>query len=124
MDTISEERLINNRGREVKDERFERYRKAIIDNRILPFINDAISSSKSGTVIIKVDDLKKEMGPYFENLSNTSIHWGLRFVLFYEDIIIRKARIDDGSKVFIMRRKMDTDELPDSLKTLTNVNIK
>jgi hypothetical protein len=73
------------------------------------------SIEEKGTIRVKNEDIKKEMGSEFAKKHGTSIYWGLKYVLFQEGIWVTTGKHNDGSDVLVMRSTVPEDKLPDSL---------
>lgn len=101
-----------------KKERYGKYAQAISAH--ITWIRERITNSQDGTVTIKVKELARKMGPDFEKKNETTIYWALKYVLFYEGIIVDMGTHDDGEKILKMRTKIAGDELPPSLAKLDN----
>jgi len=101
-----------------KKERYGKYAQAISGH--ITWIKERIANSQDGIVTIKVKELARKMGSDFEKKSDTSIYWALKYVLFYEGIIVDMGTHDDGEKILKMRTKVAGDELPPSLAKFDN----
>lgn len=100
------------KGRD-KGERYGKYKIAI--SPIIPWIKKQIENNDDGIVRIKTEDIAKEMGQEFAKKGDTSIYWGLKYVLFKNSIIVDMATHIDGDKILVMRYRTADDELPPSL---------
>lgn len=98
-------------GRKGSGERYPKYKVAV--QKILPFLKDSIQDK--GTIRVKTEDIKKELGGDFANKHATSMYWGLKYVLFQEGVWVSTGQHTDGSDVLIMRSATEKDVLPDSL---------
>lgn len=96
-----------------KGEKYGKYRIAIFP--IIPWIKDHIRNSDDGIVRVKICDIVKEMGHEFSKKNDTTIYWGLKYVLFQNDIIVDMRTHTDGDKMLVMRTRNIDDELPPSL---------
>jgi transposase-like protein len=79
-------------------EKYLRCKEAI--QYILPELREAIK--KNGTIAIKISNLSNELGEEFKSLSETSIIWVIKHVLFHEGIWVKSGRHIDGDKLFVM----------------------
>lgn len=79
---------------------------------LIPWIKENISGSTDGTIRVRMEDIKKEMGSKFNNEAFNNIFKGLRHVLFYEDIIVAKGRHKDGEMILLFRTKNEQDKPP------------
>ena len=98
-----------------KSEKYTKYAAAIAGK--LSWIKDQISDSDSGTIYVRSDDMKKELGEDFTKLADSSFYWGIRYVLFQEGIFVeQKTHKKDESKLLLIRLANEADELPSSLR--------
>lgn len=44
--------------------------------------------------------------------SENSIYWGLKYVLFYEGIVVSTGQTKDKQSALLMRNKLESDVLP------------
>lgn len=80
---------------------------------LIPWIKENISGSTDGTIRVRMEDIKKDMGPEFANKAFNDIFKGLRHALFYEDIIVTKGRQKiDGGMILLFRTKIEQDKPP------------
>lgn len=98
-------------GKKGSGERYVKYKNAIAPH--VAFLKENIAGSKDRSIRVKVDDLAKSMG--MTGKHETSIYWGLKYVLFGEGIVVTTGQTKDGDAVLLMREKTDGDKLPDSL---------
>ena len=101
------------RGGKTKGEKYGKYALAIAKHT--PWIKEEIKKSKDGIIRIRNVDLRKEMGGDFVKKNDTSIYWGLKFVLFNEGIVVETGTHTGGDKLLVMRLANDDDVLPASL---------
>lgn len=101
------------RGGKTKGEKYSKYVVAI--KKHISWIKEEIGKSKDGTIRVKNVDLRKEMGGEFVKKNDTSIYWGLKFVLFNEGIVVETGTHANGDKLLVMRTANDEDRLPTSL---------
>lgn len=89
----------------------------IFISRLVPWINEKINES-NGIIITRIEDIKKEIGPKFENISNRELYWSLKLMLYNEGIITNKGKITNkenityGDAVIIFRIATPGDTLP------------
>ncbi len=100
-------------GGKSKGEKYGKY--AIAIEKHIPWIKEEIEKSKDDVIRIKNTDIRKEMGGEFVKKNDTSIYWGLKFVLFNEGIVVETGTHDNGDKLLLMRLANDEDRLPMSL---------
>lgn len=98
-------------GKKGGGERYAKYKTAIAPH--VEFLKEGISESKDGNVRVRVADLAKAMGMVGKH--ETSIYWGLKYVLFGEGLVVTTGQTKDGEPVLIMREKVEGDVLPASL---------
>jgi hypothetical protein len=53
---------------------------------IINYLLDSIDQSKGGEILVRAVDMAKALGSDFEELSETTIYWSMRFALFYYGI--------------------------------------
>lgn len=99
----------------MKRKRYPEYAKAISDE-LLPTIKKGIAESKDGMVRIKINDVTKSLGEDFISKSQTTIYWGLKYVLFFEEIVVNTGTTKTGEKIFIFRNKKPGEVLPPSFE--------
>lgn len=81
---------------------------------LIPWIKEKISGSTDGTIGVRIEDIKKDMGHEFANKAFNDIFKGLRHALFYEDIIVTKGRHKDGAMILLFRTRIEQDKPPTS----------
>lgn len=101
------------RGGKTKGEKYGKYATAI--QKSIPWIEKEIGKSKDKKIIIKNKDIREEMGGEFIKKNDTSVYWGIKYVLFQEGIVVETGTHTDGSKLLIMRKADTDDRLPPSL---------
>lgn len=101
-------------GGKTKGEKYAKYGIAI--HKAVPWIKENITNSKDGLVRVRTNDIKKEMGGEFLRKNDSSIYWGLKYVLFQEGIVVETGTHTSGEKLLLMRNASDDDELPPSLR--------
>lgn len=94
--------------------RYSRYDLAI--SRLVPWLCERIDENPEKNIRVKMEDIAKEMGPKFERKSHTAFYQGVKFVLFYNGIVVDKGLNKDDQHILIMRRRNEEDELPSYLK--------
>lgn len=108
---VEEMRTARGGGRGKGAGKYAKYITAI--QKSVPFLKESIE--KKGTIRVKSDDIKKEMGGEFVTRHSTSIYWALKYSLFQEGIWITTGKHVDGSEVLVMREATPEDKLPESL---------
>lgn len=101
------------RGGKTKGEKYSKYAVAI--QKSIPWIKEEIGKAKDGLIRVKNEDIRKEMGGEFVKKNDTSVYWGLKYVLFQEGIVVETGTKNTGEKLLIMRNADDEDRLPASL---------
>lgn len=77
------------------------------------FLKEGIAAAKDGSVRVRVADLAKAMG--MTGKHETSIYWGLKYVLFAEELVVTTGKTKDNEPVLVIREKKEGDTLPASL---------
>lgn len=88
------------------------YAKAVAP--IVPWIKEQIAGSKDKTIRVKTLDITSQMG--LGKKHETSVYWGLKFVLFQEGIVVTTSKTKKDEAVLVMREATDIDVLPESLR--------
>ena len=81
----------------------------------IEFLKSQISSSPDGFIRLKTEDIATTIGM---KKSPNAIYWGLRYVLFFEGIIVNSGKSKNDEHMLIMRAKTDIDQLPLSLQNI------
>jgi len=97
---------------------FRKYFDAVERTGMMKWIKESIEKRPDRTVVAKISDVAKEMGPAFEISHFTTIYTGLKYVLFQDDIMLGLGFHRDGDRVFIMKEKKQGDKLPSSYKRI------
>ena len=79
-------------------------------------IPEQISKSKDDHIYIRKNDLEETLG--IKIIAFDSLLWALKFVLFEHGMVINKAHMRDGSRIFSIRIGIEDDVLPESLRRL------
>ncbi len=89
---------------------------------ILSYLFEKIDENPNGEILIKALDMGPALGPYFEKLGETAIHWGLKFALFTHGIFVSTTTSKEinpatgkGYLLLKMRRPKASDELSEGL---------
>jgi hypothetical protein len=98
-------------GKKGTGEKYAKYRNAIAPH--VAFLKEGIAAAKDGSIRVRVADLAKAMGMVGKH--ETSIYWGLKYVLFAEDLVVTTGQTKDNEPVLIVREKKEGDVLPASL---------
>ncbi len=97
---------------------FMNYQKAVKKINLLGWIKEEIDKRPERTIVVKISDVAKELGPSFEKYKYGSLYQGLRYVLFYNGFTISTGTHKDGDKVFIIKEKKEGDRLAPSYREL------
>ena len=98
-------------GKKGTGEKYAKYRSAIAPH--VAFLKEGIAAAKDGSIRVRVVDLAKAMG--MTGKHETSIYWGLKYVLFTEELVVTTGQTKDNEPVLIVREKKEGDVLPASL---------
>jgi hypothetical protein len=98
-------------GKKGSGVKYAKYGNAIAPH--LGFLRDGIANAKDGSVRVKVEDLAKAMG--MTGKHETSIYWGLKYVLFGEGLVVTTGQTKANEPVLVIREKKEGDILPASL---------
>lgn len=113
IELVEADSVRTGRGGKTKGEKYSKY--AVGIQKSIPWIREQIENSPDGTIRMKNEDMRKEMGGEFVKKADGSVYWGLKYVLFQEGIVVDTGTHADGSKLLIMRTANNEDKLPASL---------
>jgi|SRR3990167_10163724 len=89
---------------------------------ILSYLFEKIDENPSGEILVKAVDMGQPLGPYFETLGETALHWGLKFALFTHGIFVsttksKETNPDTGTGYLLLklRRARHDDTLSEGL---------
>lgn len=83
---------------------------------LAPILDDLKEEiKKNKTIRVMVADIAREMGKEYVGLNPTSLHWGIKYSLFEEGIVVETGTHKTGEKVLVMRARTEGDILPASL---------
>lgn len=102
-------------GKKKSGERYSKYKNAIAPH--IEFLQDEVAKSKDGSIRVLATDLAKTLN--MTGKHETSIYWGLKYVLFAEGLVVTTGQTKSNEPVLIIREKKEGDVLPTSL-TKTN----
>lgn len=102
-------------GKKKSGERYSKYKNAIAPH--VEFLKDEVAKSKDGNIRVLATDLAKTLN--MTGKHETSIYWGLKYVLFAEGLVVTTGQTKSNEPVLIIREKKEGDVLPTSL-TKTN----
>lgn len=103
------------RGRKETGERYSKYKNAIAPH--IEFLQDEVAKSNDGSIRVLVTDIAKTLN--MTGKHETSIYWGLKYVLFTEGLVVTTGQTKSNEAVLIIRERKEGDVLPTSL-TKTN----
>lgn len=109
-------------GKRGTGKRYQKY--AIAIGPHVAWLKEQIAASETGVIYVKAPDVAEAMGGEFVTKDDTSVYWGLKYVLFGdpdkfvpgEGIVVDTKTHESGRKVLVMRARAETDVLPDSLR--------
>lgn len=102
-----------------KRERYRYLKERVVE--LIPWIYENIDKSKYREINTRAKDVAKEIG--LENKSDMAIYSGLRFVLFFEGIIV-SIKNNGKENFFTMRRAGFSDGMPPSItKTFDSIEL-
>lgn len=108
------------RGRKGSGERYLKYKNAIAPH--VEFLQDEVAKSKDGNIRVLATDLAKTLN--MTGKHETSIYWGLKYVLFAEGLVVTTGQTKNNESVLIIRERKEGDVLPTSLtKTNTTTEV-
>lgn len=101
-----------------EEQEYTKYKKYIHDaDKFASFIKEGIKKSDIGFVIVKIGDVKKELGR--EKFKDKTIYNILRFLLFVRhDLIVEMVKLKDGDTGLKVREIDECVPLPPSLEHL------
>ncbi len=89
---------------------------------ILTYLFEKIDKNPQGEILVNAVDVAKEMGPHFETIGETAVHWGLKFALFTHGIFVSSTRSNkinpktgEGYTLLRLRRATPDDKLSEGL---------
>lgn len=97
---------------------------SVLDEKpeILEYLFGKIDENPSGEILVKALDMATAMGPHFEKLGETALHWGLKFALFTHGIFVATTKsreinpkTNDGYLLLRLRRAKAGDVLSEGL---------
>lgn len=97
---------------------------SVLDEKpaILEYLLGKIDENPSGEILVKALDMAPAMGPHFEKLGETALHWGLKFALFTHGIFVSTTKsreinpkTNDGYLLLRLRRAKAGDVLSEGL---------
>ena len=102
-------------GKKKSGERYSKYKNAIAPH--VEFLKDEVAKSKDGNIRVLATDLAKTLN--MTGKHETSIYWGLKYVLFAEGLVVTTGQTKSNDAVLIIRERKEGDVLPTSLTKTT-----
>lgn len=102
-------------GKKKSGEKYSKYKNAIAPH--VQFLKDEVARSKDGNIRVLATDLAKTLNMIGKH--ETSIYWGLKYVLFADGLVVTTGQTKSNEPVLIIRERKEGDVLPTSL-TKTN----
>ncbi len=103
--------------REKTGKPYLKYQKAVEKINLIEWIKGEIEKQSERIIVVKIDDIVKELGPDFEKNKYGTIYQALHYILFYNGFII-SIGTHQGDKVFIIREKSLGDKLAKSYRRM------
>ncbi len=105
---------------ETDQQKYNKYINALIERPdIIAYLKQKIEESSNKEIIVKVTDVARELGPYFENLKETDLFLGLTYSLFIHGIVVStitgkeiNPKTGKGCYLLRMRNATPEDKLP------------
>ena len=110
---VEAEEVRSGRGGKTKGQKYGKY--AVGIQKTIPWIREQIAEAPDGIIRVKNEDIRNEMGGEFVKKNDSSVYWGLKYVLFQEGIVVDTGTKKTDEKLLIMRIANDDDHLPASL---------
>jgi hypothetical protein len=122
---IQEATVLRERAKcgQTKHQKYGTYLDALKEHPdILPYLFEQIDKNPNGEILVKAVDMAPALGPNFEKLGETAIHWGLKFSLFTHGIFVSTTKsrdinpkTNDGYLLLRLRRAKAGDVLSEGL---------
>jgi hypothetical protein len=114
VELIGEEDIKVKGGIEKKRKGYKKYSDAVDRIHLVSWIKEEIEKKSEKTIVVKVDDVAKEMGPEFVNAGYQIMYQALKAILFQKGIFLSMATHKDGDKTFLLRYIKEGDKLAPS----------
>ena len=105
---------------EKKRKGYKKYNDAVNRINLVGWIKEEIARRPDRIIVVKIDDVAKEMGPEFENAGYPVMYQALKVILFQNGIFLSMATHKDGDKTFVLREVREGDELAPSYSLIKN----
>jgi hypothetical protein len=122
---IQETSVLRERSKcgQTKHQKYGTYLDALKEHpEILTYLFEQIDKSPNGEILVKALDMAPALGPHFEKLGETALHWGLKFSFFTHGIFISTTKskeinpkTNDGYLLLRLRRAKADDVLSEGL---------
>ena len=114
VELIGEEDIKVKGGIEKKRKGYKKYSDAVNRINLVGWIKEEIEKKPERTIVVKIDDVAKEMGPEFEKAGYQIMYQALKAILFQNGIFLSMATHKDGDKTFLLRDVKKGDQLAPS----------
>lgn len=114
VELIGEEDIKVKGGIKKKVKGYKKYSDAVNRIGLIGWIKEEIEKKPERMIVVKIDDVTKEMGSEFEKAGYQIIYKALKTILFQKGIFLSMATHKDGDKTFILREVKKGDQLAPS----------
>ncbi len=114
VELIGEEDIKVKGGIEKKRKGYKKYSDAVDRINLVAWIKGEIEKKPERMIVVKIDDVAKEMGPEFEKAGYQIMYQALKAILFRHGIFLSMATHKDGDKTFLLREVRKGDQLAPS----------
>lgn len=114
VELIDEEDIKVKGGIEKKRKDYKKYSDAVNRINLVAWIKEEIEKKPEKTIVVKIDDVSKEMGPEFKKVNHQILYQALKVILFQNGIFLSMATHMDGDKTFVLRKVRKGDQLAQS----------
>ncbi len=98
------------------NEKIKKYSETIAP--IIVFIQENLNKSLEKKILIRINDIKREMGLPFEDMPDMGIYWALKYTIFNQGIIVEFGRNIEYRPLLIFRPKSEFDKLPPKISEI------
>jgi hypothetical protein len=114
VELIGEEDIKVKGGIEKKRKGYKKYSDAVDRINLAAWIKEEIEKKPERMIVVKIDDVAKEMGPEFKKTGYQIMYQALKAILFQQGIFLGLATHKDGDKTFVLRYVKEGDRLAPS----------
>lgn len=114
VELIREEDIKVKGGIEKKRKGYKKYSDAVNRIGLIGWIKEEIAKKPERAIVVKIDDVAKQMGPEFQNAGYQIMYQALKAILFQNGIFLNMATHKDGDKTFLLREVKKGDQLAPS----------